>query len=174
MIPEFLGLARAFFTICWNELVLLFTILLVHQVHCDPVWTYYTSTYELGVELLKSNAYYGSFHALSWQYAWCEKKTFKLKLYSPFFVDGVQLLQGYTATSRRQFTFYHQVPRKSWYSFDLHRKDERLSRCWSHPVVMNTRPLDWESSALTTRQSLHKKSFSGKSHLKSHLVIKAI
>ena len=30
------------------------------------------------------------------------------------------------------------------------RKDERLSRPWSHPVVLNMRPLDWESSALTT------------------------
>ena len=24
------------------------------------------------------------------------------------------------------------------------------SRSWSHPVVLNTGPLDWESSALTT------------------------
>ena len=31
------------------------------------------------------------------------------------------------------------------------RKDERLSRPWSHPVVLNMGPLDWESSALTTR-----------------------
>ena len=30
-------------------------------------------------------------------------------------------------------------------------KDERLSRPWSHPVVLNTGPLDWESTALTTR-----------------------
>ena len=37
-----------------------------------------------------------------------------------------------TATSRRQFTFYHSVPRKSWYSFYRPRKDERLSRPWSH------------------------------------------
>ena len=28
-------------------------------------------------------------------------------------------------------------------------KDERLSRPWSHTVVLNTGPLDWESSALT-------------------------
>ena len=34
-----------------------------------------------------------------------------------------------TATSRRQFTFYHSVPRNSWYSF---------YRPWSHPVVLNT------------------------------------
>ena len=64
-----------------------------------------------------------------------------------------------TATSRRQFTFYHSVPRNSWYSFYRPRKDERLSRPWSHPVVLNTGPLDWESSALTTRPLLHLKGF---------------
>ena len=56
-----------------------------------------------------------------------------------------------TATSRRQFTFYHSVSRNSWYSFYRPWKDERLSRPWSHPVVLNTGPLDWESSAITTR-----------------------
>ena len=39
----------------------------------------------------------------------------------------------------------------SRYSFYQPRKDERLSRPWSHPVVLNTGPLDWESSALTAR-----------------------
>ena len=33
--------------------------------------------------------------------------------------------------------------------------DERLSRPWSHPVVFNMGPLEWESSALTTRPLLH-------------------
>ena len=47
-------------------------------------------------------------------------------------MDEVQLPQGYTATLRRQFTFYHSVPRNSWYSFYRPRKDERLSRPWSH------------------------------------------
>ena len=56
-----------------------------------------------------------------------------------------------TATSRRQFALYYSVPRNSWYSFYRPRKDERLSRPLSHPVVLNTGPLDWESSALTTR-----------------------
>ena len=60
-----------------------------------------------------------------------------------------------TATSRRQFTFYHSVPRNSWYSFYRPRKDEKLGRPWSHPVVLNTGLLDWESSALTTRPLLH-------------------
>ena len=34
-------------------------------------------------------------------------------------------------------------------------KDERLSRPWSDPVVLNTGPLDWEFSTLTTRPLLH-------------------
>ena len=54
------------------------------------------------------------------------------------------------ATLRRQFTFYHSVPRNSWYSFYWPRKDERLSRPCSHPVVLNMGPLDWESSTFTT------------------------
>ena len=71
---------------------------------------------------------------------------------------GVHLPQGYTATSRRQFTFHHSVPRNSWYSFYRPRKDERLSRPWNHPVVLNTGLLDWESSTLTTRPTLVKTS----------------
>ena len=39
-------------------------------------------------------------------------------------MNGVQLPQGYRATSRRQFTFYHQISGKSWYSFDRHRLAE--------------------------------------------------
>ena len=74
---------------------------------------------------------------------------------APFFMDGFNCLKA-TATSRRQFTFYHIFPRNSWYSFYWPWKDERLSQPWSHPVVLNTGPLDWESSALTTRPLLHK------------------
>ena len=36
------------------------------------------------------------------------------------------------------------------------RKDERVSLPWSHQVVSNSRPLDWESSTLTNRTLLHK------------------
>ena len=76
--------------------------------------------------------------------------TYTFKLYGPFLLwMGFNCLKA-TATSRRQFTFYHSVPRNSWYSFYRPRKDERLSRPWSHPVVLITGPLDWESSALTT------------------------
>ena len=34
------------------------------------------------------------------------------------------------------------------YTFDRPRKDERLSRPWIHPVVLNPGPLSWEPSAL--------------------------
>ena len=96
------------------------------------------------------------------------QKNGSVKLYGPFFVDGVQLPQGYGATTGRQFTFYQHVPRNSWYSFDrpwkderlsrpwkderLSRpwKDERLSRPWSYLVGLNMGPLNWKSSALTS------------------------
>ena len=54
------------------------------------------------------------------------------------------------ATPSRQFTFYHYIPRNSWYSFYQHRKDESLSRPWSHPMNLTTGPRDWESSDLRT------------------------
>ena len=73
------------------------------------------------------------------------------KLYGSFFMDGVQLSQGYRATTRRQFTFYHSVLGSSWYPTDRPRKDERLSwPCWSHQVLNPRPPLDWEFIALTT------------------------
>ena len=84
----------------------------------------------------------------------CGEEYFKKKLYGPFLWMGFNCLKA-TATLRRQFTFYHSVPRNSWYSFYQSRKDERLSRPWNHPVVLNMGPLDWESSALTTRPLLH-------------------
>ena len=51
------------------------------------------------------------------------------KLYGPY------LCLKARPTSRRQFTFYHQVPRNSWYSSYQPRKDERLSPPSSHPVI---------------------------------------
>ena len=72
---------------------------------------------------------------------------------APFYGRG-------SATSRlqshyeKEVYFLPQVPRSSWYSFDRPRKDERLSRPWIHPVILNTGPLDWESSALTTRRQI--------------------
>ena len=77
------------------------------------------------------------------------KKTLRL-----LFMDGVQLSQGYRATTRRQFTFYHSATRTSWYLFNRLRKNERLSWPWSHPAVLNLGSLDWQSSTLTTRPLL--------------------
>ena len=82
-----------------------------------------------------------------WYFEYPLKKT----LWS-LFMNRVQLPKVYRATTRRQFTFYHSVPKNSWYPFDQPRKDERLTRPWrSHAVVFNTGPLDWGSSALTNR-----------------------
>ena len=50
---------------------------------------------------------------------------------------------------------YHSVLRSPWYSIDQPRKDERLGRLWSHPVVSDLGLVDWESSALTTRPLHH-------------------
>ena len=66
-------------------------------------------------------------------------------------MDGVQLPQGYRATMRKEFTFYHCVPRNSWYSFDGPQKRERPSQILSNSVVLNVGPLDWKFRALTTR-----------------------
>ena len=65
-------------------------------------------------------------------------------------MDGVQLPQDYSHFEEAVY-FLTLVPRNSWYSLYRPRKDERLSRPWNHPVVLNTGPLDWESSTLTTR-----------------------
>ena len=78
----------------------------------------------------------------------------KKKTLWPLFMNRVQLPKVYGATTRRLFTFYHSVPRNSWYPFDQTWKDERLTQPWSHPVALNTGPLDWGSSALTNRPDL--------------------
>ena len=87
----------------------------------------------------------------------------------PLFMDGAQLSQGYRATTRRQFTFYHLVPRGSCYSFNWPQKDERLSWPWSHPLVSNTGPLDWESSALTVRPFPNNHFLKNKKYFKFHM-----
>ena len=71
-------------------------------------------------------------------------------------MDGIQLLQGCRATSRRQLTFYHSVLKINLYYFNQPQEDERQIPPWSHPVGLDLRPLYWESSALTTRPLLHK------------------
>ena len=81
----------------------------------------------------------------------------KNKLYGPLLWMGFNCLKA-RATSRRQLTFNHQVPRNPWYSFYQRQKDEWLSRPWSHPVVLTTGALNWKSSVLTTRPLLHQAS----------------
>ena len=77
---------------------------------------------------------------------------FKKKLYGPFSWMGFNSLKATKPLRWGSFTFYHEVPTDSWYSFDQPRKDEKLSgRPCSHPAVLNMGPLDWESTALTTR-----------------------
>ena len=86
---------------------------------------------------------------------WQSYRSEKKKLYSPFLWMGFNYPKA-RATLRREFTFYHLVPINSWYSFYRPRKYERLSWPWSHPVVLNTGPLDGEFSTLTTRPLLYK------------------
>ena len=80
------------------------------------------------------------------------------KIYGPFLWMGFNCLKA-TATSRRQFTFYHSVPRNFWYSFNRPRKDERLSRPCSHPKVLNTGPLQKYCLLLLIRQKFLLKTF---------------
>ena len=49
-------------------------------------------------------------------------------------VDRMQLPQGHTEPLRGDSLLFS---RNSWYSLDQYRKDERLRRPWSHPVVLN-------------------------------------
>ena len=53
------------------------------------------------------------------------------------------------------YRYYFGIYSFEWYSTYRPQKDERLSQPWSHPVVLNTGPLDWKSSTLTTRPLLH-------------------
>ena len=76
----------------------------------------------------------------TWQLIRYFKKT-KKKLYDLFLWMGSNCLKA-RATQRRQFTFYHYVPRNSWYLFYQHWNYERLSRPWSHPAVLNKGLLD--------------------------------
>ena len=73
-----------------------------------------------------------------------------LKKNMAFFMDGVQLSQGYRATMRKQFTFWHLLTRSLWYSTDRPPNDKTLSWPCGQPVVLNPGPRNWEPSALTT------------------------
>ena len=80
---------------------------------------------------------------------------YKKKTLWPLFMDGVQVPQGYRATSRRQFTFYHSVPKILWYSFNRPWEDGRLHYLCNHSVVLNLGSLDRESGTLTTKSMFH-------------------
>ena len=84
-------------------------------------------------------------------------------------MDRAQMSQGYRATRRRQFTFYHSVARSSWYSFNQPQKDERLRWPQSHPEVLNPGPLDWESSTLTARSFPKQSSLKKLKYFKFHM-----
>ena len=56
------------------------------------------------------------------------------KIYDHFLWTGFNCLDARATSS--------QVPRNPWYSFYGPQKYERLSRSWSHTVVLNTGPLD--------------------------------
>ena len=106
-----------------------------------------------------ANIFYGFIVFMTWCKSLSTEKccfdtlVVKKKLYGPFLWMGFSCLKA-RATSRRQFTFYHSVPRRPWCSFYRPREDERLRRPWSHPADLNTGTLDWESRALTTRPLL--------------------
>ena len=102
-----------------------------------------TEEYKVFTELI---LLYPCFIYVSWQKV---SQYLKKKLHGPFLWMGFNCLKA-RATSRRLFTFYHYVPRNCWYSLYWPWKDERLSQPWSHPVALNTGPLDWESLNVLT------------------------
>ena len=63
-------------------------------------------------------------------------------------------------------TKFQEIP--GTHFIDLGRKDERLSRPWSYPVVLDTGSLEWEFRALTTRPLVHKET---KWLLKKHKMV---
>ena len=78
----------------------------------------------------------------------------KKNLMAPFFMDGVQLPQGYNHFE--EAVYFLPFSSQKFLVLILSTLEEwKLSRPWSHPVVLNTGPLDWEFSALTTRLLLH-------------------
>ena len=81
------------------------------------------------------------------------KKTewnYKKNFLAPFY-GWVQLLEDQSHFEEAVYFITLKVPKNSWYSFYQPRKDKRLSRPWSHPMVLTMRLQDWESSTLATR-----------------------
>ena len=71
-------------------------------------------------------------------------------------MDGLQLPQGQNHFQEAVY-FLLLSSQNSWYSFYQRRKDKGLSRPWSHPVILNMRPLDQKSSALTNSFEIDQK-----------------
>ena len=70
-------------------------------------------------------------------------------------MEEVQLFQGYRATTSRQFTFYHIVPRSpGTHLIDLGRMKDWVALRTTNPLVLNLGPLVWVSSSLTFRPLL--------------------
>ena len=75
----------------------------------------------------------------------CCSDTIKKNFMTPFFMVRLEPLWGGSLLFTTKFP---EIP--GIYSFHQTQKDRRLSQPWSHPVVLNTGPLNWESSTLTT------------------------
>ena len=73
-------------------------------------------------------------------------KNFKKNL-RPLYLDGVQLSPGYRGTISRQEILVLIRSTSEWWKAELTLE--------SHSLVLNPGPLNWESSALTTRLLLH-------------------
>ena len=59
---------------------------------------------------------------------------------------------GWGSTSSKLQSHYKEA--SSWYLFDRIWNDEKLSQPWNHLLVWNMGPLDYQSSALTTKPLL--------------------
>ena len=104
--------------------------------------------------------YNGIGKILFWQSLCKTKENFENLM--ALFYGWFQLCQSCRATTRRLFIFYQWVPRSSSWSFHQPWRDKRLSQPCSYSVVLNPRPLDWQSSALTTRPLQHTTLYSNK------------
>ena len=88
-------------------------------------------------------------HSQLFGYIWIS--FFKKNFTAPFYGWGstASRLEPIQGGSLLFTTKFPEIPGAFW-----PQKDERLSQPWSHPVVLNTGTLDWESSTLTTRPML--------------------
>ena len=84
------------------------------------------------------------------------ENTLSFKRYGPFLWMGFNRLKSTELLRDYSLLYTTNIPVcRSWYSFDQPRKGGRLSRPRSHSVVLNPGSLNRESSALTTKPSLH-------------------